>query len=246
MEECLHLAESQQSRLFGCRLREVHHHADVRTYVYALAVNPLSLKFCHPCSSLLALARMEVGIEHGEIRSVAVVHLIRLYVGMIHGDVLVLLECDAVQTVGKAEYSVYHARQLEVGAEHLSVEVILAHLQLVRIKSEVPRLHLKVVALLCLCLCLHSLYVLDGCRLVSVNEVVEQLIYVLFVGSHTMHEHVVGVCAITEQLRNLAAQIYQSAANLEIVLAVVVNALRVACHIHLAAQFALGGVSHER
>ena len=96
VEESLHLAQCQQRRLLGSRFREVHHHANVWSHVLPLLVNPLSLIFRHPCSALLSLARMEVGIEHGEIRTVLVEHLVCLHVGMIDGDVLVLLECYAV------------------------------------------------------------------------------------------------------------------------------------------------------
>ena len=128
MKECLHLAQRQQSRLFGSRLSQIHHHAYVRTYVHALAVNPLTLEFGHPCTALLALARMEVGVEHSQIRAVLVEHLVCLNVGMIHLDVLVLLECDAVEACGESEHALYNFRQFEVWAQHFCIEVEFAHL----------------------------------------------------------------------------------------------------------------------
>ena len=77
----------------------------MRPYVFALAVDPLSLIFCHPCTALFALARMEVGVEHGKIRAVLVEHLVGFHVGMVNLYVLVLLECYAVESVGKSEHA---------------------------------------------------------------------------------------------------------------------------------------------
>lgn len=67
MQECLHLAESEQSRLFGCRFCEVHHDRDMRTHILTLAVYPLTLVLCHPRTSLFALSRVEIGIEDSKI-----------------------------------------------------------------------------------------------------------------------------------------------------------------------------------
>ena len=67
VQERLHLAERKQRRLVLRRLCKVHHNAHVRTHILAVAVNPLPLILRHPCASLLALARMEVGIEHGKV-----------------------------------------------------------------------------------------------------------------------------------------------------------------------------------
>ena len=96
VQEGLHLAKCQQSRFLGCWLRQVHHHAYVRTHVHALAVYPLTLKFGHPCAALLALAWVEVGIEHGKVRAVLIEHLVSLDVGVVHLYVLCLLERYAV------------------------------------------------------------------------------------------------------------------------------------------------------
>ena len=67
MEESLHLTEGEQCRLISSRLGEIHHQTDVRTYVFALLVNPLILITGHPSSTLLALSRIEIGIEDCEI-----------------------------------------------------------------------------------------------------------------------------------------------------------------------------------
>ena len=78
----------------------------MRTHVLALLVDALSLVLRHPGAALLTFAGVEVGIEDGEVGTVAVKHLVGLHVGMVDGDVLVLLERDAVQTVGQSEHAV--------------------------------------------------------------------------------------------------------------------------------------------
>ena len=142
MEEGLHLAQCQQGRLLFCRLGEVHHHRDVRTDVLALLVDILSLIFRHPGTALLALAGVEISVEDGEIAAILVEHLVSLDVRMVNRNVLVLLEGDAVQLVGKTEDTAYHLRQFEVGTQHFLVDVVLLHLQLVTVETSVPRLHL--------------------------------------------------------------------------------------------------------
>ena len=77
VKECLHFAQREQGWVLGSRLREIHHHADVRSHILlgaylaivelAFLLNPLALELGHPGSSLLALARIEVGIEHSQI-----------------------------------------------------------------------------------------------------------------------------------------------------------------------------------
>ena len=108
MEEGLDLAEREQGGLLCCGLGEIHHHAGMWTHIVALAVYPLSLKLCHPGSTLLALARVEVGIEHSEIAAVFVEHLVGFNVGMVDGYVFVLLEGYAVEGGGKPKHAFYH------------------------------------------------------------------------------------------------------------------------------------------
>ena len=128
VQESLHLTQCQQGRFFIRRLGEVHHQRRVRTHVVALAVYPLTLKFGHPGTALLALAREEVGIQHGQIRAVAVRNLVGFHVGVIHRDVFVLLEGDAVQAGSQSEDALDDVLQLEVRAQHLCVEVVFLHL----------------------------------------------------------------------------------------------------------------------
>ena len=83
-------------------------------------------------------------------------------------------------------------------------------------------------------------------RLVGHNQVVQQLVDVAHAARHAVLQHVVGVVLVAHQLGYLAAHVNEPLANIEVVLRIVVNAHRVARHIHLAAQGALTRVSHER
>ena len=200
VEEGLYLAQCQEGWLLLGRFGEVHHYTHMRAHIVALVVDPLSLELCHPSSSLLTLAREKVGVEDGEITAILVEHLVCLHVWVIDWDVLVLLEGDAVELVGKSEHAIDHLVQLEVRAEHLGIEVELLHLQLMGVVTEVPWLDVEVVALQFLGKCLYLSHLLHGGRLVGGDEVVQELIYVVDIRSHTMLQHVVGVGIETEQL----------------------------------------------
>ena len=169
VQECLNLAQGEQCRFLVGGFCEVHHHAHVRTYVHSLAVDELSLVFGHPGSALLALAGMEVGIEYRQIRTVAVEHLVCLHVGVIHLDVLVFAECDAVEPCCQAEYAFNHLVQFEVRPEHLGVDIVFLQFELVAKESEVPRLNFEVLSLGLAGIFLDGLDLLDGCGLVSVD-----------------------------------------------------------------------------
>lgn len=102
-----------REQVFLCWLGKVHYHTYVRTYVVALMVYPLSLEFCHPGTSLLALAREEVGIEYSQIAAVFIKYLVCLDVWVVYRYLFVLLKGDAIQFVGEAKHTVYHFVQLE-------------------------------------------------------------------------------------------------------------------------------------
>ena len=198
MQERFYLTQCQQGGFLFRRLGEVHHHADMRTYVLSFAVNPLSLELRHPCTSLLTLSWVEVGIEHSQIRSVLVEHLVSLYVGMIYGNLLVFLKGDAIKTVSKSEDTINHLRQLKIRTKHLCIEVELLQLQTVRIEPLIPRLHLEVLPLTLLCHLLEFRIFLLGSRLICIDQIVKQSIYILHLACHTMFQHIVGIGAITQ------------------------------------------------
>ena len=210
VKECLHFAQREQGWVLSGRLRKIHHHADVRSHILlgaylaivelAFLFNPLPLELSHPGSTLLALTWIEVGIEHSQIRAVAVEHLVGLHVGMIDGNVAILLECDAIQTIGQSEHAVDDLVELEVRTQHLGIEIIAFHLQLVGIESEVPRLHLLVVPEILGEEFLHLLHLLDGGGFVSVDEFMQQLVDVGRATCHAMHHHIVGEGVVAKQL----------------------------------------------
>ena len=190
MQESLHLTQGQQCGFVLRRFRQVHHHRDVWTDVFTFSVDILSLIFRHPRTALLAFARMEVGIEHSEERAVLIEHLVSLDVRMIDGNVLVLLECDAIQLIGQSEDTVNHPLQFEIRTQHLGIDVVLLHLQLVRIEARVPRLHLVYIFMSQFA---QFVALLDGCGHVGVNQVVQQPIDAAGVRGHATFQHVVGI-----------------------------------------------------
>ena len=147
VQERLHLGQREQGRFLVGWLGQVHDQTYVRPDIVPAPVYPLALKFCHPCTALLALAWVEVGIEYGQIASVAVQDLVGLDIGVVDRDIFALMERDTIQGSGQSEHAPDDIFQLEVRTEHLSVDSMLFHLQLMGIISHVPRLQYKVVAL---------------------------------------------------------------------------------------------------
>ena len=191
MQEGLNLAQGQQGGLVFCRLGEVHHHRHMRAHIFVgftmlALLDILSLIFRHPGSALLAFARIKVGIEHSQEAAVAVEHLVSLHIRMVDGYILVFLERDAIQSVGQSEDALDDPRQFEVRSQHLCIEFVFIHLQLVGIESCVPGTHVVEQTL-------QLLLFLYGSRLVGIDEVVEQTIDAALVGGHAALQHIVGI-----------------------------------------------------
>ena len=115
-----------------------------------------------------------------------------------------------------------------------------------RIEPEVPGLELKVLTLL------FSGHLLDFgnlffCRwLIGINQVIEQLIHMAHVTGHPVFQHVIGISLVTQQLSHLTAQVDEPLTDIQIVLRIVVDTLRVFGHIHLPTELTLGAISHKR
>ena len=62
---------------------------------------------------------------------------------------------------------------------------------------------------------------------------------------HAALQHIVGIGFMTQQLGHLTTEVDQPLADLEIVLRIVMDALRVLRHIELTAQLTLGAIGHE-
>ena len=164
---------------------------------------------------------------------------------MIDGDVIVLFEGNAVQAVCQSEDAVDDLRQFEIGSQHLGIDIVFLQLKLVRIEAEVPRLEFEVLAFRLLCHLLNGSHLFHGRRLVSDDQVVEQFIDIAHIACHAMFQHVVGIGLVTQQLCQFATEVDQALTNVEVVLAIIVDTLRVLGHIHLTAQVALRGIGHE-
>ena len=245
VQEGLHLAQCEQGRFVVGRFREVHHHAHVWSDVHPLLRDPLSLVFGHPCSTLFALAGVEVGIEHGEIASVAVEHLIRLHVGVVDGNILVLLEGDAIEFVGESEHAADHLVQFKIGSQHLGIDIVFLQFQLVRVVAHVPRHHHKPASLHLFGHLLHGLPLFHGHGFVGDDQVVEQPVHVPCVAGHAVFHHIVGIASESQQLCNLAPEVDEPFADVDVVGIVVVGADGVFGHIHLFSQLPSVRVGHE-
>ena len=61
-----------------------------------------------------------------------------------------------------------------------------------------------------------------------------------------MHHHIIGKGVVAKQLSQFATKIDEPLADVEVVLAIVVDANGILGHIHLLTQLAAGGIGHER
>ena len=249
MQECLHLTKCQQCRFLFCWLCKVHHHAYMRTHIlhvlrseWFLRINaflPLSLIFCHPCTALLTLTWVEVGIEYSKERSVLIKHLVCLNIWMIYWYILILLECDAVQAVSQTEHAINNLRQFEVRTQHLGIDIILLKLQFVRVVREVPWLKFEVFSLHLASHLFDSLNLFHCSRLISLDKIVQQFIHIANVTCHTVLQHIVSIGLMPQQLCYLTTQVYQAFTYFKVILLVIVYTLCVLGHIQLLAQLAL-------
>ena len=73
----------------------------------------------------------EVGVKDSQKRAVLIVDFVGIHVGVVHLDVGPRAEGDAVELGGEAEDAFLDVFQLEIGTEHLAVDVVLFELKLV-------------------------------------------------------------------------------------------------------------------
>ena len=255
MEEGLHLAQCQQGRLFFRGLRKVHHHRDMGAHVldvtrtegllHVLALHPLSLIGGHPCPTLLTLARMEVGIEDCQEGTVLIEHLVSLHIWMVDGDVLVLLEGDAIQAIGQTKHTIDHLGEFEIGTQHLSVDIKLLQLELMGVEAEVPRLQFEVLTLKLASHLFDGSHFFLGCGLIGLDEVVEQFIDIAHITCHAVFQHIVGIGIMPQELGQFTTQVNDPLAYLKVVLRIIMDTLGILGHVQLATKLALGAVGHE-
>ena len=137
MEEGRKLVMSDERRSVSRRLGEVAYDSDERS-VLDTVPDALATEISHPCTTSLACAWEEVGVEKGEMASVSILHLIYLNILMINRDIVKLCERDAVKACSETEDSVDAALDLEIRLELLSAERVLSLLILLRPVAEVP------------------------------------------------------------------------------------------------------------
>ena len=77
------------------------------------------------------------------------------------------------------------------------------------------------------------------------DEIVEELVDVADIAGHTVLHHVVGIGLMAQKLCQFATQIDQTFTDLEVVLRILMDALRILGHIHLLTQVATGAVGHK-
>ena len=115
-----------------------------------------------------------------------------------------------------------------------------------RIIAEVPRFESKVSTLEFLRHLLNSCHLFLSCGLIGYDQVVKQFINITHIACHAMLQHIVGIGLMSKKLSQFAAQVYKPFTNLDIILRIVVDTLRILRHIHLTTEFTLGAVCHKR
>ena len=115
-----------------------------------------------------------------------------------------------------------------------------------RVVTCIPGLHLEVLTLHLNGHRLQLLLFLDSGRAIGIDEVVEQTVDTFHIACHTVFQHIVGIGLEAQQLGNLPTQVDETLTDLEVVLRIVMDSLRVVRHIHLTAQLTLGAIGHKR
>ena len=188
---------------------------------------------------------MEVGVEDAQCGAVVVAHFPCLDVGMVDGDVLAQVEGDAVEARGQAEDALLDAGELEVGAQHLAVDVVALHLQLLAVVGEVPGAEFVVGAFGLAGQGGDFLQFATGGGEVGLQEVVEEVLDVGRVLCHAALEDEVGKGLVAEDVGQLTAQVDDARDEGQVVVVAFVGAEGHVGHVHLLAQLAVVGIGHE-
>ncbi len=222
VEQRAHFFERQQRRLVTGRPREVADVGDDRPDHLAVA-HRAAAHAAGPRADALAGPRVEVGVEHRQVRAVAVLHLVRLHLGVVDGEVRPRHEGEAIELVRDVERALQHAIQLEVRAEHLLVEVVARLAHLLGVVAPVARVELEVPALLVdRRLEVSRLAQRDLAR--RLPQLVQQAVHARRVLRHVLFEGEVGVALVAEQVGALDAQRGDAGDGLLVVVLVVVIA----------------------
>ena len=138
MEEGLHLIESQERRLVGCRLCKVADIHDYRTHAKLLLH-----EVGHPCTTSLRAAREIVCKDHSDERTVCIGNLEAFHIRMVYRNVLELLILETPELCGKVKHTLTHILHLEVWLGLFLVKCIFRLAHLLCVICPVPRLYLR-------------------------------------------------------------------------------------------------------
>ena len=198
MEERAYLVVGKECGLVSSRTGEIHHIHDMRSVIF-LAIDELRLEVVHPCTATLAVPRMEICIIYGQELTFLVKHLVCRHFGVIDLDVLVLLECYAIQPLGQTEHALLNCLKLKVRTNDIVADGVLVVLEFLGVVTEIPRLKSRIEALLIGKL-LQLLHLLACGGHVIVAQLIKQTIHILLVLSHILVQRLVGKAVLFEQL----------------------------------------------
>ncbi len=204
VEQRADLLEREQGGLVAGRAREVAHVGGDGTDRLAVA-DPAPAHPAAPRAAALAGPRVVVGVEDREVRPVGVLHLPRLHLGVIDGEIGPRREGDAVQLVRDVERPLLHPVELEVGAKLLVVEVVLRLPHLFRVVPPVARRQ-RERAPFGLDLVLENGRLLQRHLARRRPELVQQAVNPGGVLRHVLLEHEVGVALVAEEVGALHPQ----------------------------------------
>jgi len=189
---------------------------------------------------------MEIRIEYGEETAVFIEYIECLHVLVIDRDVGILLESDAIEAGGQAEYAFLDVLQFKIGAKHFVVEVELAVLELLRVVSPVPRHQCEIGSLLFAGQCLYFGIFLLCSWFVGFEQLIEQVVDVGAVLCHAALQLVGGIIFVSQQLGKCQAGVDQLLHDVEVIAGVGVRTLGVIGHVDFLAQVSVGGIGQER
>ena len=115
-----------------------------------------------------------------------------------------------------------------------------------RIVAEIPRLQFEGLALQFTGHFFNSSNFLDSCRLIGIDQIIEELINIPHITSHTMLQYIVSIRLMPQQLCQLPPEIDESFADFDIILRIIMRTLRILRHVQLLPKFTIGGISHKR
>ena len=209
--------------------------------IYNRQLSPLVAllgKSTHPGTATLGRTAEVVAIEKGDRLAVLVAHLEYLHIWVVGRDILALLEVQSVNTMGSIEHTVHlHAVDVEVWLNLIisDVEHLLLHLG--RIIEAVVWLQLEVLALGLLSVSFDIAGFGISFRRILLDELLQEIVYILGVLRHSLLQRVLGVVVVTHQLSLLGTQLGNLGNDREGV-ELRIGAIRTmdAGHIHLAAK----------